>query len=149
MIALDTNILAYAAFAATDARKERAIEVVARAAVVDAVLPTQVLVEFGNASLKRQGIARIAAQRRVAEWAAIFRPIPTRPADVLAALDLVQASMVAYFDALIVVIAAAAGATTLLTEDMPDGTRLAGVRIVNPFNPANDAAVAALLTPAS
>lgn len=145
MIALDTNILAYAAFAAADMRKDRAIEVVARAAATDGILPTQVLVEFGNASLKRRQISADEAQRRVAEWVAVFRTAETRPSDVLTALELVRTARLAYFDALIIAVAAAAGATALLTEDMQDGAAIAGLRVINPFNSANDAAITALL----
>lgn len=36
----------------------------------------------------------------------------------------------------------------LLSEDMVDGLEVEGVRIVNPFNPANDAVIAAALVQA-
>ena len=40
-----------------------------------------------------------------------------------------------------------AGCRTLLTEDFQDGRTLGGVTFLNPFNPANDAAIARLLRP--
>jgi predicted nucleic acid-binding protein len=44
--------------------------------------------------------------------------------------------------------AAEAGCTAIFTEDLADGTELAGVRIINPFaGPALSAAAEALLTP--
>jgi predicted nucleic acid-binding protein len=44
-----------------------------------------------------------------------------------------SAGRASYWDALLVATAAGAGCTTILTEDMSDGTVLHGVRILNPF----------------
>lgn len=145
MIALDTNILAYAAFADADPRKAIAVDIVMRAALIDAVLPLQVLIEFGNAALKRRQLPVEAAAQRVGEWSSAFRTVPTRSGDILAALVLVRSARLAYFDALIITVARGAGATTLLSEDMADGEIYDGVRLLNPFNPANETIVAQLL----
>ena len=51
-----------------------------------------------------------------------------------------------YWDALLILTAAEAGCAAILTEDLADGTELAGVRIINPFaGAALSTAAAALL----
>ena len=92
MFAIDTNILAYAAFDSADARK-------------------------------RVAMALVAA----------------------AALDLVTARQLSWFDALIIATSRRAGATALLTEDMHDGADFDGLRIINPFALHNAPAITALL----
>lgn len=142
MLAIDTNILAYAAFAGADDRKIVAIEVIAAAALAEAVLPMQVLVEFANASLRRRQLTIAEARRRIEEWAMVFPVAAVRPGDVLAALDLVASRQLSYFDALIIATSRHAGATILVTEDMQDGAEFDGLTILNPFMPANRAALA-------
>jgi predicted nucleic acid-binding protein len=146
VFAIDTNVLAYAAFAQTDDRKALAGRIIAEAALGDAFLPMQVLVEFANASLKRSQLSVADTRQRIAEWSAAFPVIATVPGDVLAALDLVAARRLSYFDALIIATARRAGATVLLTEDMHDGLDLDGLTILNPFAASNAARLADLLT---
>ena len=57
--------------------------------------------------------------------------------DLLDAGALSARIQLAYFDALIITIAARAGATLLLSEDMQDGLEVDGLRVVNPFVAAN------------
>ena len=45
------------------------------------------------------------------------------------------AGRASYWDALLIATAAEAGCTLILTEDLQDGTKLAGVEIHNPFDP--------------
>lgn len=145
MLAIDTNVLAYAAFANADERKAIALQVVVGAAFVDTIIPIQVLIEFANASLRRGQLPVAAVQRRISEWSTVFPVVTTQPEDVIAALLLVENQKLSYFDALIIATARRAGATTLLTEDMQDGALIDGLHILNPFVPANRATVAALL----
>ena len=49
------------------------------------------------------------------------------------------------WDAVIISVCDAHGVSTLFTEDMQDGQRIGGLKIVNPFNPANAYEVAAYL----
>jgi predicted nucleic acid-binding protein len=53
--------------------------------------------------------------------------------DVLAALSTAEGSMISFWDALVVVSAARAGASRLYPEDLNDGQVISGVRIVNPL----------------
>jgi predicted nucleic acid-binding protein len=52
------------------------------------------------------------------------------------AIHLSTASKISFWNALIVVVAAASGAKLLYSEDLQSGQQLMGVRIVNPFLPA-------------
>jgi predicted nucleic acid-binding protein len=54
-------------------------------------------------------------------------------AAIRAAVGLADQAKLSFWDALIVVAAARAGATVLYTEDMNDGQEVLGVRISNPF----------------
>lgn len=50
------------------------------------------------------------------------------------------------WDAVICAAAERSGAKALLTEDLQDGRLLQGMRILNPFNSANNAAIDALFS---
>jgi predicted nucleic acid-binding protein len=52
---------------------------------------------------------------------------------VHAALTAAASGQASYWDALLVSTAAEAGCTAILTEDLPDGTTLAGIQVINPF----------------
>ncbi len=49
------------------------------------------------------------------------------------------------WDCVVCVAALDAGARVLLTEDMQDGRTIDGLRLLNPFAPANDEAIEAVL----
>ena len=57
----------------------------------------------------------------------------------MAAAELALTSRLQLWDAVVCVTAFRAGARTLLSEDMQDGGLISGLRIINPFNPANTA----------
>lgn len=52
---------------------------------------------------------------------------------VRAALEIAGRNLLSYWDALILAAAARAGCERLLTEDLDDGSTIAGVLIINPF----------------
>jgi predicted nucleic acid-binding protein len=54
-------------------------------------------------------------------------------AAIRAAVGLAGQARISFWDALIVVAAARAGATVLYTEDLNDGQEILGVQISNPF----------------
>jgi predicted nucleic acid-binding protein len=49
------------------------------------------------------------------------------------ALDHVVAGRTSYWDGLLIATAAEAGCSSILTEDLADGTILSGVKVINPF----------------
>ena len=57
------------------------------------------------------------------------------PTDIIAASELEKRHRLSFWDALVVVSAKRAGATTLATEDLQHGRRFADLVVVNPFEP--------------
>ena len=146
MIALDTNILAYAVTPSdTNGRHEAAITLLERVASQGAIIPLPVFGEFFNACRKKKLASSDIAESRVAIWLSIYDCPASLAADYVAASSMAHRYPLQYFDALIVTVAHRAGATILLSEDMHDGLDVDGVRIVNPFEAANDRLIAAAL----
>jgi predicted nucleic acid-binding protein len=65
-----------------------------------------------------------------------FETVTASPATVLDALDLHALHQLSFWDALIVQAASQSGCAQLLTEDLRAGALIAGVRVVNPFEPS-------------
>jgi predicted nucleic acid-binding protein len=63
----------------------------------------------------------------------VFRTVAASASAIRSALSSAASGKASYWDALLVATAAEAGCTTILTEDLTDGTTLLGVRIINPF----------------
>jgi predicted nucleic acid-binding protein len=143
LIALDTNILVYADSPDDlHGRSGRALEIIVQVSKVQNCLPLQVLVEFLNVSRRKKMLVMPAAIERTACYAEVFQTQTTLTEDVEQAGHLSQQFNLHYFDALIIAVAARAGATMLLSEDMQDGLDVGGLKVVNPFAAANDALLA-------
>lgn len=145
----DTNIFIYS-FDRTDSGKNARAKLLINA-LLDrtVVVPMQVISETLNAAHKKRRL--IAPDARVAcEALADIVPIePATPQDAVLASRLAEDHKLQFFDAQMVVTQARLGVTLLLSEDMQNGRRLAGLQIANPFDLANDHLLAPLLTPAS
>lgn len=130
---VDTNVLLYAYDTEAGVRHERAAAALrelweARAGVVS----TQVLQEFAVNARRRMKASSVAIARVIGAYRAwdVHR---IEVEDVLGALTTSEANTISYWDALVVVSAARAGASRLYTEDLNDGQMISGVRIVNPL----------------
>jgi predicted nucleic acid-binding protein len=146
LIALDTNILVYAVEAGEPESKDvLARDLLARLGPVQPIVPLQVIGEFLNTCRRKKVIAIEMASNRAEEFLYAFRCPATAPADLLIASRLADAHRLQYFDALIVTVAARAGATMLLSEDMQDGLEAAGLRVVDPFVAENGALIEGVL----
>lgn len=147
MIALDTNLLVYAeTISDLQGRHLRMRALLDPLSSGDSIIPLTVLGEFLNVCRKKKVLAAEAAARRVEQYSQFFLTPPTTNADLVAAALLADSRNLQFFDALIVTVAARAGATVLLTEDLQDGLQLEGLQIVNPFDPANADAIDRFLT---
>ncbi len=146
-VALDSNVLLYALLEPDSARGERAMGVIGRAAG-RGVLAVQALGEFLWVVRRKRPDWAARATGRVNFYSRTFALVETDLALLLAADDLSARHRVPFWDALILKASARGGAAVCLTEDMQDGTTLDGVRIVNPFAPANAAELERLLPPA-
>jgi predicted nucleic acid-binding protein len=143
LIAFDTNILIYASQPNEPlGRNIISLELMARVAPLRAILPLQVVGEFINACRKKKISTLAYACERAALWVELYQTPATGPQDFLEAAGVSENSGFQFFDALILTVARRAGATVLLSEDMQDGIDVDGIKVVNPFSPANEALLA-------
>ena len=96
------------------------------------MLSTQVLQEYCNVALKKLKLPaqHVRAQLELYEQ---FDVVQVTPAIIRAGLDLHQTRSVAFFDAIVLASAHAAGCSIIWTEDMNAGEMVNGLRIANPF----------------
>ena len=143
---LDTNVLFYSFRSGTD-RSRTADRILFAALGLDCVLTNQALGEFMNA-VRAKLPERVAPAREVVSgWSLVFQVAPTSTDQLIQASALAERHRLQFWDSLMIVVAGAAGAEWLLTEEMHDGATYAGVRLLNPFNAANAEALDLLLTP--
>ena len=118
-----------------------------RAASGPCCLTLQSVSEF-FAVATRKGMMGATEVAGVAE--AMIELYPTAAASansVRAALATAASGRASYWDALLIITAAEAGCTAILTEDLADESTFAGVRVINPFaGAALSVAAEALLT---
>jgi predicted nucleic acid-binding protein len=135
-VALDTNLLIYAEFEPETAKGAAAASLLLRA-LHGAIIPVQVLGEYLR-FVQRRHPARLEA---VTSQIGLFRTLAITPATTEAVLS--QGAVLArdhglqLWDGVICAAAIDAGAAALITEDLQDGRRLHGLRIVNPFADGN------------
>lgn len=129
---LDTNVLVYTD--AHDARKkqQKALALVERERIGQGVVSTQVLQEYFATVTRKLGVPALIARRKL-ELFAHFEVVVIQVDDILRAIDLHRLHKLAFWDALIVHAALQAGCSVLYTEDLPTGTRIDGLKIINPF----------------
>jgi predicted nucleic acid-binding protein len=132
---LDSNILIYSVDGAAGPRYRTAIEIVDQAVNADCWLTLQSLSEFYVAVSRKRIMRAAEAAAQVGDWLAAFRSAAVCATAIHSALADSLAERASYWDALLVATAASAGCTLILTEDLQDGSRLAGVEIHNPFAP--------------
>ena len=117
MIALDTNILIYAVGGSDPKqRDEIAKALIRRLPPVGAIVPVQVIAEFLNACRRKKILSMAKALVRADEFLTTFTSPHSLTDDLLDAGALSARIQLAYFDALIIVVALRAGATLLLSR---------------------------------
>jgi predicted nucleic acid-binding protein len=141
LIALDTNILVYGLAQTNDERSTAALDLIARIGRTGAIVPLSVFGEFCNACRKKNLMTPTRAIAAYALWADVYECPHTIFSDYQEAAALSEHARLQFFDALIMTVAARAGATLLLSEDMHDGLELAGLTVVNPFFASNAALI--------
>jgi predicted nucleic acid-binding protein len=143
-VALDSNVLIYAELEPESRKGQRAKAVILRA-MADAVIPAQVLGEFVRFVQRRAPYSLEAALGQVTLYRTLCLAPPTTDALIVRAAATSRDHGLQLWDAIICHAAAEAGAKALLTEDLQDGRVIAGLKILNPFEDANDAAIDAML----
>ena len=142
-VAFDSNILIYAELEPESEKGKRAADLILRAAS-DGVIAAQVLGEFLRFIQRRAPHAFAEAIRQSAIYRTAFLTPATTDDIIAAAGELARTHHVQLWDGVVCAASAQAGAKVLLSEDMQDGRVLAGLRLVNPFEPANTTAIDAL-----
>lgn len=137
-IALDTNLLVYAAHVvriAADAPKvEIAVGLLERLSPrAQLVIPAQALGELYNVLNRVAAKTREEAKATVDAFRAAYSIADTSEAVLSAALELASAHQLSIWDAIILDAAATAGCRLLLSKDMQAGFTWRGVAIVDPF----------------
>ena len=143
-VALDSNILIYAELEPETEKGQRAAEVILLAAQ-NGVIPVQVFGEFLRFVQRRAPAAFTSACAQVDVYSSLFVTPATSDEILSLAMEISKAHGLQMWDAVICAAAERAGARILVTEDLQDGRELGGLRILNPFNPANDAVFAGLV----
>ncbi|MFN8061244.1 MAG: PIN domain-containing protein [Vicinamibacterales bacterium] len=132
---VDTNVLIYA-HDVDAARKHEIAKGLLRTLWVEraGMLSTQVLQEFYvNATRKIRKPLTKAEARSIVDTYAPWCVEGITTSDLAAAFQIEDQARIGLWDALIVAVAARAGARRVLSEDLHDGQSIAGVLIHNPF----------------
>ncbi len=129
----DTNIFVYADDDSDPHRQDSAIELVVRYQEQGlAIISLQVLQEYFAISTRKLGVDPELAQKKV-ELMTGLRVVRFVEDDIIRAIELHRLHRISFWDAMIVHAAKIGGADVLFSEDLQDGGRLAGIRVVNPF----------------
>jgi predicted nucleic acid-binding protein len=132
---VDTNVFVYA-LAADDERRSPVAQKLVRELMVAQALrtSTQVLQEL-FVTLTGKIRTRLTAEQalRYLDQIAVYPVVVTDYGAVRDAIELSAGASLSFWDALVVVAAARAGARLLYTEDLQDGQSILGVEVVNPF----------------
>ncbi len=132
---VDTNVLLYA-HDASETEKQPIARALLEGLWSDrsGVLSTQVLQEFYVVATRKFEPPMRRSEAR--ELVALYATWPVVQVDVELILDataLEERAQLSFWDALIVEASRRAGAARLVTEDLQDGRRIAGVAIEDPF----------------
>ncbi len=132
---VDTNVLVYGFDKSSSPKKRVAQRLLTELMEEDRLrVSTQVLQELFVTLTKK-----VSQRCSTEEALAVLEDLTAWPlmvidyAAVRAAVGLADQARLSFWDALIVVSAARAGAAVLYTEDLNDGQEILGVRICNPF----------------
>lgn len=147
IVALDTNILAYAEGANDERRRDEALRLVAALPDGAVIIPVQVLGELFRVLTAKVKRPAIEARAAILSWRDALPVRDTTDQALLSAMDLVADHGLRIWDALILAVAAEAGCRLLLSEDLQDGFTWRGVTVVNPFSELVHPLLAALLAP--
>lgn len=132
-IALDTDVLAYAAGVDDVRRRDLSLNMLEDLAGRVLVLPQQVAGELYNVLRRKAGHPAGTAARIVRGWITALDLAPSTTTDFDDALSLAETHGLQIWDALILATAASAGCALLLSEDLQDGFVYRGTTVANPF----------------
>jgi predicted nucleic acid-binding protein len=144
-IALDTNVLAYAAGVNGAERQRAAIELLDKLSESETFLPVQVLGELFRVLVRKAKVSPRSARTTILRFRDTYPQIETSSSVFLLATDLAVDHKIGIWDGVILAVAAEAGCRLLLSEDLQDGFTWSGVTVTNPFASTLHPLLAALL----
>ena len=140
MIAVDTNLLVYAADGAAGDRHGRAVELLITLIRRQALfLPLQVLIEFHHVATRKLGLAPAQARAFIEAWQAVATVVAYDAADAATAMQAHADHRIPIWDALVLAVCGRAGIRILASEDLQSGRTIGSVLVLDPFDPANAA----------
>ncbi len=135
-LTLDTNLLVYATDASSD-KHAAASRLLERAAEADSIQTLQSLGECFHVLRRKRHLGLGLARTTVDNLRRLFPIVEHRLDDLDAAIAVVGAHQIAFWDAMLWATSKRAGCRFILSEDFQDGRTLDGVTFVDPFNPEN------------
>lgn len=132
-IALDTNVLAYAAGVNGQERQRAALELLGKLSESETVLPLQALGEVFRVLVRKAKVSPRVARTTIVRFRDTYPVVETSSAVFLSATDLAVDHRIGIWDAVMCAAAAEAGCRLLLSEDLQEGFTWSGVTVVNPF----------------
>ena len=130
---IDSNVLAYAQDARSPAKQRTSRELIsALAGSGDGVISTQVLQEFYVTATRKLGVPPLVA-KGVLKTFAVFEIVQVSPVLIQEAVDCSILNQLSFWDSLILAAAAAAGCSTVYSEDLNPGQSILGVTVKNPL----------------
>jgi predicted nucleic acid-binding protein len=146
VISFDANVLIYAADRDDSPRHQQAVALVERAMRSGNCIQTlQSFCEFYNVLTRKLRAAPDRAEAFVASWRGVFPVEAAGLGDLDHAMRAVREYRLSFWDALLWATVRRVGVAVLVSEDFQDGRVIEGVRIANPFVPANAEAIDAAL----
>lgn len=133
LVAIDTNVLAYAEGAGDERRRKQAVALLTRLPEQAVVLPVQVLGELFRVLVGKLRLAPERARESVLRWSDAYAVRDSSWAAMQSAFDLSAAHGLSIWDALILSVAAEQRCRLLLSEDLQHGFTWRGATVVNPF----------------
>ncbi len=132
-IAIDTNVLVYAAGMDDQRRKSIASDCFAAITAHTGFVPMQVLDEFFRVLRRKFRFSAHEATELLNDYRSSFIILPTTEITLDGALELCAQHQFDIWDAIILAAAAQAGCNMLLSEDGHSGVQWRGVIVVDPF----------------
>lgn len=98
-----------------------------------AIISTQNLQEFYNASTKHLGVDKEKAKEAVDYLSQAFPVIQITPSIIIKAIEIQIRNTLSFYDSLIISSASKNGCVVCYSEDMNNGQIIEGVKVINPF----------------
>lgn len=147
LVAIDTNVLAYAKGAGDATRHAQAVALMTRLPDVAVVLPVQALGELYRVLVGKLRQSPAQAREAVLHWSDAYAVRDSTWGAMQSAFDLAAAHGLSIWNSLILSVAAEQRCRVLLSEDMQDGFTWRGTTVVNPFAAPANALLSGLLEP--